>query len=75
MEYKIIGYKYLTEQEAIEAVNNCNQYYNITKNEHDVTSSYCEYNKDLNDVYFIVQHETLIPVLGEPYEFYVVFDE
>ena len=69
MEYKITGYKYLTEQEAVDAVNYCNQYYNITKTENNVTSSWCEYDKDESGIFFITQDKSLIPVLGEPYEF------
>ena len=75
MEYKILGYKYLTKQDAVDAVTSCNQYYNITRSENKVTSTWCEYEKDVNDIYYITHNKTLIPVLGEPYEFTIEIEE
>lgn len=68
----ITGYKYLTEQEAIQAVNDCNVYYGIPKPNSE-TLNWCEYvYTDYDDgFWYIWGNESLIIVLGQPTTFYV----
>jgi hypothetical protein len=62
------GYKYNTEEEAITAQKICNAFYGIPKSETDVTQNWCSYEFSENFLY-IVYHESLEPILGEPIEF------
>ena len=73
----INGYKYTTEQEAINAVKACNQYYGIPK-EGDTTENWCMYQiAGLNTpiFWYIVFDESLLVVLGEPSEFEVIYED
>ena len=73
------GYKYTTEQAAINAVKACNTYYGIpTGQVGEVTQRWCDYQfAELNDpqFWYIVYDESLLPVLGEPIEFDVTFPD
>lgn len=61
------GYKYTTEQEAIQAVKDCNVFYAIPKNESDVTQNWCSYNfSELDGFWYIIFDESLEQILGQP---------
>ncbi len=77
MQY-INGYKYTTENQAIEAKFQCNKYYGIPLNINDVTKNWVDYQfAELNEpqFYYIVYDDTLLPVLGEPINFEVIMPE
>jgi hypothetical protein len=72
----IKGYKYLTEQEAQNAQALCNNYYGIPASPEDITQNWVSYNfANLNDpqFYYITFDESLLPVLGQPTEFEVIY--
>ena len=72
----INGYQYITEQEALNAQALCNSYYGIPASPDDVTQNLVDYQfADLNDpeFYYIVFDDSLLPVLGQPTEFEVVY--
>jgi hypothetical protein len=74
----INGYKYTTENQAIEAKLQCNEYYGIPLNPGDVTQNWVDYQfAELNDpqFWYIIYDETLLPVLGTPIEFTVIMPE
>ena len=71
----IKGYKYTTEQEAINARESCDTYYGTPVNHDDITQNWTEYQKaELNNpiFYYIIFDETLQPILGEPINFEVI---
>ncbi len=71
----IKGYKYTTEQDAINAREACDTYYGIPVNPDDITQNWTEYQiADLNNpiFYYIIFDETLQPILGEPINFEVI---
>ena len=64
----MIGYKYLTEQEATNAVNQCNLAYGYPKQ--DTTTNWIDYQYSFFDnFYFIIFDESVLNVLGSPIEF------
>ena len=72
---EVLGYKYNTEQEAIDARESCDSYYGIPVSPEDITQNWCEYQiAELNSpvFWYIVFDESLIPVLGNPEYFEVV---
>jgi hypothetical protein len=76
------GYKYTTEQDAINAREACDSYYGIPASPTDITQHWIDYNfAELNEpqFYYITFDESLLPILGEPTEFEVIqpnpFDE
>jgi len=72
------GYIFTTEPEAIAAQKACDSYYGIPVHPDDVTQHWCGYNfAELNDpqFWYIIYHESLLPVLGEPSEFEVIYPE
>ena len=73
------GYKYTTEQAAINAVKACNDYYGIPTGQVDeVTQRWCDYQfAELNEpqFWYIVFDESLLPILGNPTEFEVTQEE
>lgn len=71
----MIGYKYNTEIEAINAQKNCNAFYDIPKNKTDITQNWCNYIYDQNNFWYIVYDESLEPILGEPIEFDITINE
>jgi hypothetical protein len=74
----INGYKYTTENQAIAAKLQCNEYYGIPLNPGDVTQNWVDYQfAELNDpqFWYIVYDETLLPVLGIPIDFTVIYPE
>ena len=70
------GYKYTTEQSAINAVKACNAYYGIPKSETDVTQNWCSYTYSEPDAFwYITFDKSLEPILGEPTEFEITVIE
>jgi hypothetical protein len=68
------GYKYDTEQEAIDAREACDAYYGIPVSPDDVTQNWVDYQfAELNDpqFWYIQYDDSLLPILGEPTEFEV----
>lgn len=66
---EILGYKYDTEQEAINARESCDAYYGIPVSPEDVTQNWVEYQiAELNipKFYYIIYDKSLKVVLGEP---------
>ena len=66
---EVTGYKYTTEQEAIDAREQCDAYYGIPVSPDDVTQNWVDYNTATLDnpmFYYITFDESLRVVLGEP---------
>ena len=66
---EILGYKYTTEQKAIDARKLCADYYGLPVSPEDVTQywvNYEEANLDNPIFYYIRFDESLQVVLGEP---------
>jgi hypothetical protein len=71
---EINGYKYNTEQEAIDAREACDTYYGIPVSPDDVTQNWVEYQTASLDTpifYYIRFDESLKVVLGNPTDFEV----
>ena len=71
---EIIGYKYTTEQDAINARELVDAYYGIPVSPEDVTQNWVDYNIATLDnpiFYYITFDESLEVVLGEPITFEV----
>ena len=73
MQY-INGYKYDTEQEAIDAREACDAYYGIPVAPDDVTQNWVDYQfaeYNVPQFWYIMYDDSLLPILGEPIEFEV----
>ena len=71
---EVNGYKYTTEQQAIDAREACDTYYGIPVAPDDVTQNWVEYETASLDnpiFYYITFDESLKVVLGEPTDFEV----
>ena len=71
---EVNGYKYTTEQAAIDAREACDTYYGIPVSPDDVTQNWVEYqaaNLDNPIFYYIRFDESLKVVLGNPTDFEV----
>jgi hypothetical protein len=71
---EVIGYKYTTEQEAIDAREACDTYYGIPVAPDDVTQNWVDYQAASLDTpifYYIRFDESLKVVLGNPTDFEV----
>ena len=71
---EVNGYKYTTEQEAIDAREACDTYYGIPVAPDDVTQNWVEYETASLDTpifYYIKFDESLKVVLGNPTDFEV----
>ena len=71
---EINGYKYTTEQQAIDAREACDTYYGIPVSPDDVTQNWVEYqiaDLDTPIFYYIRFDESLTVVLGNPTDFEV----
>jgi hypothetical protein len=71
---EVNGYKYNTEQEAINAREACDTYYGIPVSPDDVTQNWVEYQTadlDTPIFYYIRFDESLKVVLGNPTDFQV----
>lgn len=69
---KITGYKYTTEQDAINAREACDTYYGIPVSPEDVTQNWTDYQTadlDTPVFWYIRFDDSLKPVLGNPTEF------
>jgi len=72
----MIGYQYTTELEAIAARQQCDEYYGIPASPDDVTQHWVGYNfAELNEpqFWYITYDVSLLPVLGDPTEFDVIY--
>jgi hypothetical protein len=72
---EIEGYKYTTEQEAIDARKACADYYGLPKSPEDVTQYWVDYEEaSLNTpiFWYIIFDESIEVILGEPTEFEVI---
>lgn len=71
---EVNGYKYTTEQDAIDARELCDAYYGTPVLPNDITQNWIEYNTANLDepiFYYIKFDESLRIVLGEPINFEV----
>lgn len=71
---EITGYKYTTEQDAIDAREQVDTYYGIPVSHDDVTQNWVDYNTATLDnpiFWYIVFDESIRVILGEPTEFEV----
>ena len=74
----MIGYKYTTEQEAIDARKQCADYYGLPKTPTDTTLYWVDYNEATLDTpifWYIAFDESIRDILGEPIEFNVTIEE
>jgi hypothetical protein len=70
----VLGYKYTTEQEAIDARKQCADYYGLPVTPEDVTQYWVDYQTaelDTPIFWYITFDESLEVVLGEPISFEV----
>ena len=71
---EVTGYKYTTEQEAINARELVDAYYGIPVSPEDITQNWVDYqtaNLDNPIFYYIQFDESLTVILGEPITFEV----
>jgi hypothetical protein len=74
----INGYKYTTEQEAIDARKQCADYYGLPVTPEDVTQYWVDYQTAELDtpIFWYIQFDSSIEmILGEPTEFEVTEQE
>jgi hypothetical protein len=74
---EITGYKYTTEQEAIDARKACADYYGLPVSPEDVTQYWVDYEEaSLNTpiFWYIIFDESIEVILGEPTTFEVIFE-
>lgn len=74
----INGYKYTTEQEAINARKQCADYYGLPVAPDDVTQYWVDYETaefDTPIFWYIEFDESIRIILGEPTEFEVTIEE
>jgi hypothetical protein len=64
----IRGYKYQTEQEAIDARKQCADYYGLPIAPENVTQYWVDY-ETADDFFYIIFDESILAILGEPTEF------
>lgn len=75
---EVTGYKYTTEQEAIDARKECADYYGLPVAPDDVTQYWVDYETAELDnpiFWYIVFDESIRVILGEPTEFEVTIEE
>jgi len=71
----INGYKYDTEQKAIDAREGCDAYYGIPVAPNDITQNWVDYKfaKYNKPQFWYIQYDnSLLPILGKPIEFEVI---
>ncbi len=74
----INGYKYTTEQEAINARKACADYYGLPVSPEDITQYWVDYEiAELDNpiFWYIVFDESIRVILGEPTKFEVTIEE
>jgi hypothetical protein len=72
---EIEGYKYIVEQDAIDARKKCANYYGLPINQEDVTKYWVDYETAYLDTpmfWYIIFDESIRVILGEPIIFDVV---
>ena len=75
---EITGYKYLTEQEAIDARQQCADYYGLPKTPEDTTLYWVDYQEaSLNTpiFWYIVFDASIETILGTPTTFEVTIEQ
>lgn len=65
----IKGYKYLTEQEAIDARKACADYYGLPVAPDDVTKYWVDYQYSELGFWYMIYDESIAHILGEPINF------
>jgi hypothetical protein len=70
----VLGYKYQTKQEAIDARKQCADYYGLPKSPEDITQFWVDY-QTADDFFYIIFDESLLPILGEPTKFEVTTED
>jgi hypothetical protein len=78
MVQEINGYKYVTEQEAIDARKQCADYYGLPKTPEDTTLYWVDYNEaelDTPIFWYIVFDDSIEVILGTPTTFEVTAEE
>jgi hypothetical protein len=68
---EIEGYKYTTEQEAIDARKQCADYYGLPTAPENVTQYWVDY-QIADDFFYIIFDESILLILGEPTEFEII---
>jgi hypothetical protein len=74
---EIEGYKYIVEQDAIDARKKCADYYGLPINQQDVTKYWVDYETAYLDTpifWYIIFDESIRVILGEPINFEVKFN-
>ena len=72
------GYKYTTEQEAIEARKDCADYYGLPKTPENTTKYWVDYqeaNLDTPIFWYIVYDSSIEDILGTPTTFEVTVED
>jgi hypothetical protein len=76
---KIIkGYIYQSQEDAISAVEKCNDFYNIVPTADNTTTSWVSYNKtnyNSPSFYYITWDKSLTEILGEPEDLTIHLEE
>ena len=75
---EVNGYKYTTEQEAIDARKDCADYYGLPKTPTDVTKYWVDYqeaNLDTPIFWYIVYDSSIEDILGTPTTFEVTVED
>ena len=74
----MVGYKYTTEQEAIDARKQCADYYGLPKTPTDTTLYWVDYQEASLDnpiFWYITFDESIEAILGTPTTFNVTIEE
>lgn len=75
---KILGYKYTAEQQAQQARKQCADYYGLPQSKEDITQYWVDYQCSMLDepkFWYILFHDSLTVVLGDPTEFEVATND
>lgn len=75
---EINGYKYTTEQEAIDARKDCADYYGLPKTPTDTTKYWVDYQEASLDTpifWYIVYDSSIEDILGTPTTFEVTVED
>ena len=71
----MVGYKYNTEQEAIDAVSLCNEYYGIPVSEDSVTKTFTDFFYDESIGYYLIYSEELKVLLVNLQEIIIILSK
>ena len=75
---EVNGYKYTTEQEAIDARKDCADYYGLPKTPENTTKYWVDYqeaNLDTPIFWYIVYDSSIEDILGTPITFEVTVED